>query len=199
MSNPPPPGFQPPTYQYAPQKRGPSCWAVGGIGCLVIFILGAVLTFLAINRYVHSKTGHEFMEGFTSAMKTSAAGAECVAPMTEIRKAILRYHEHEGKYPDNLTQLASKYLPAGVTLHCGVDQNDDPSHVTYEYFKPTDKTPPSAILLRYSWPVSITIAGQTSTQTMTEQITLDGTVSETQTSSTTMPVSPPGAGSATGH
>jgi len=179
MSNPlPPPGFQPPNYPYAPQKRPVSCWAVGGIGCVVIFVLGAILMFVAFYKFVQSPTGRDLMKGANDVAKTTVAGSACVEPMTQIQKAILRYHEHEGKYPDNLTQLTAKYLPPGITLHCGVDKSDDPSHVTYQYFKPTATTPASSVLLRYSWSVTITVYGQSQTQ-----VTLGGTVSSYQTSS----------------
>jgi len=186
----PPPGYPP-----VQQNRGPSCWAIGGIGCLVVIVVGIVVVLAVVKSVFSTKEGRAFSSSFSSAMKTSVAAGSCTAAMPTIRSAILRYHGHEGTYPPNLKSLSPDYLPAGISLHCKVDKVDDPSHVTYQYFRPTEKTPQSAVLMKFSFDTTFSAgAGQSVTQTMTEQITLGGQQSvvtqQTQTNGAATPISP---------
>jgi hypothetical protein len=166
--NPVPPGYP------VQQRRGPSCWAVGGIGCLVVIVVGIVFLIAIVGVVVKSPAGKDIGSSLRSNIKTAFASASCVVAMPAIREAILRYHDHTGNYPNKLTDLSPDYLPSGTSLHCSVDKSDDPSHVTYQYFKPTDKTPQSATLLSFFY-VQTTKAGTfQQSQTITEVMTLGG-------------------------
>lgn len=171
----------PPSYS-RPPRQGPNCWAVGAIGCLVLIIAIGVATFVGIAAFMKSNTGKEFVSSMNTGIKSEVTASACVPDLRDIGAAINRYHEANGKYPPNLKALDPKYLSPGTSLHCGTDTNDDPSHVTYEYIKPTESTPRNAPVVRYSWKLTMTFGGVTQTETSTEQIALDGTVTKTTTS-----------------
>jgi hypothetical protein len=176
----PPQGFPAP-----PGQRGPSCWTVGGIGCLVVFVIAVVLVLGSISAVINTKGGRDFMKTMNSTMKTASDAAPCVSQMAAIQKAVLRYREHTGAYPPNLKALSPSYLPNGTSLHCAIDSNDDPGHVTYTYFKPTDTTPKSATLLQFSFNISTKMLNTTQTQTITYSISIDGKMGYSTTQTTT--------------
>ncbi len=65
--------------------------------------------------------------------------AQCVEHMTQTRAALLRYHQHQKRWPDQLSDLAPIYLEHGHLLRCPLDTAETGS---YTYVKPTDASKP---------------------------------------------------------
>ncbi len=65
--------------------------------------------------------------------------AECVEHMTQTRAALLRYHQHRGKWPDKLSDLSPTYLEHAHLLRCPLDSSKSGS---YTYFKPSNNSKP---------------------------------------------------------
>jgi hypothetical protein len=63
-----------------------------------------------------------------------------------IYKAINDYRAEKGKYPENLQQLAPKYI-ALTQLHTVFDNDTNPAHVSWTYYKPSATASPRAPMI----------------------------------------------------
>ncbi len=186
MSNPtnfPPGGYVTPNS--TPPKRGPGCWAWGLMTCLVVVIIFAVL--FAAGLYKMSKTaqGRKLMGTFSSAVHSGQNMGACMQKMKAVRDAVVRYHDHTGKYPANLNALLPDYLASPATLHCDLDSVTDPKHVTFVYTKPKEGAPGSTPLLSFHWKYEIAVGDQSELSEMNVGMTLDGTTNTSQSQSST--------------
>ena len=154
-------------------RRGPNCWLVGGLTCVGLVIIGAIAIFAGFYSL--------FRGPLKGAIQSGAAAQMCKQHMLQIQQAVDRYHTHTGTYPDALTDLVPTYLPDRSVLHCSMDTNPDPSHVTYEYSKPTETTPGTAPLLTLHWNMSIKMMGTSQTVGETEIVTVNGEQEHSQT------------------
>ncbi len=71
---------------------------------------------------------------------------QCKINMKELGKAIERYKEATGEYPEKLADLLPLYLKKPDFLHCP----NDPSsiqEISYQYIKPTHYDPHFVILI----------------------------------------------------
>ena len=172
----------PPAYQPGPPaRRGPSCWVVGGVSCLVVFLAAAALIGIAAYKVARSPEVQKLGQSFKGMMGNLQEAVACKPHMEDIRAAIVRYRGKYGKYPDNLGQLVPEFLSERSVLHCPIDPVKDPSHVTYRYYKPTDATPGSAPLLSFDAKTAVSLGSQVQTLTQTFEITRDGATRMKQT------------------
>jgi hypothetical protein len=118
------------------KTKAPSCWAIGGVGCLVLFILILALGGVVLNNALRTKQGKQIITSFKTVIKVSAKVPDCEQRMVTIRQALIRYDLKNARYPESLTDLVPDYLPDASTLHCALDTNPDPSHVSFSYSRP---------------------------------------------------------------
>ncbi len=117
-------------------RRRPGCWVWGFFSCLTLaLIFGA---FFAIAAFKVAKSGFG-KQLFSQAFKAQ----DCQQKVGQVRSAIVRYHEHTGRFPATLNALAPVYIDA-TTLHCAMDSNPDPTHPTFAYRQPPAGTSDSA-------------------------------------------------------
>ena len=169
MSNPTPPYVNSP-----PPRTGPGCWAIGGVTCLVVLVLGGLALFGSVYSLMHSPTGKKFGTAMRSAMGSAQKVPECVEKMNKIREALLRYHIRNGTYPKNLAALSPDFLPDTALLHCGLDTDPDPKHTTFVYSQPKDDAPSNTSLLAFSWKLQMSLEGQTTETDTTAIMTIGG-------------------------
>lgn len=174
-----PPSYVPPG---PPIRRGPNCWLIGALTCLGIVVLVIIAIIVGIASFTHTAAGKKFASTFGSAMRGASMLPACEQNMLEIREAILRYHEHTGKYPDSLKDLVPTYVTDPSILHCPLDPNSDPSHVTYVYTKPNSSTSSAAPLLTLHWIMNMDVGPQTQTTDTAVTVTMGGEVTRSQSS-----------------
>ena len=119
-----------------PPRRKPGCWLWGGLSCLTLVLIFAALVAIGGYKFLKSGLGKQV---FSQAFKAQ----DCQVKMTQVRSAVVRYHEHTGQYPSTLAVLAPTYIDA-TALHCAMDKSPDPTHPTFAYRKPQAGTPESA-------------------------------------------------------
>ena len=153
------PGFVPPQPQM--RQNGPGCWAIGAIRCMVVLLLGAVLFFTAVGKFMNSSAGKELKKQLTSTMQGVKEQVVCVQNFEEVHAALKRYVDKNGKYPKSLTELVPDYLTDSNKCHCELDPNPDPKHVTFVYTPPTPTSKPDDRVLSFTADQKITIQNQT--------------------------------------
>ena len=178
-SNNPPGGFPlppqggPPGGYYAQPPQRPAnsnsgCLKAFGITCGVLVLLAIVGGFLL------------FKAGAPLFQQAMGIGQDSVHGM-QIQKAVVAYHQKNGKYPPNLTALvADGEITDGKILHSAQDPSTNPGHVSWRYTRPPEGAPGYTPIL--SLPYSITVANQTQRAELT--INLDGSTSHTQNTGT---------------
>lgn len=177
-----PPSSLPPSQ---PIRRGPSCWLVGSLTCLAVVVLVIIAIIAGFASFTHTATGKKFVGTFGSAMRDASQLPICEQNMMAIREAILRYKGHTGRYPDSLKQLSPTYLSDPSILHCPLDPNKDPSHVSYAYTKPTATTADNAPLLTMHWVLSFDAGPQTQSTDTEIILTFGGQIEQQQTRTVT--------------
>ena len=158
-----------------PPRRRPGCWLWGGLSCLTLVLIFAA--FIAIGAYKVAKSG------FGKQLLSQAFKAQdCQQKITQVRGAIVRYHEHTGHYPATLAALAPTYIDA-TALHCTMDKSSDPTHPTFAYRQPPAATSENAAVPLLSFHFITKLPGQGSmTQVMDIEYVelLDGTLARNQ-------------------
>ncbi|MCC6444818.1 MAG: hypothetical protein IT210_15340 [Armatimonadetes bacterium] len=139
-SNPTPPS-------YTPRPSTGGVWKGIAIACLVLFAFGALAMVGCGYLLVRMSKTPEFREAIQKGYQEAQDIAACRQNLLGIGGAVRRFREHKGRYPNDLKELAPKYLPKGTGLHCPADASD-PKTVSYRYEKPTDKTPPETVIVR---------------------------------------------------
>ena len=163
VQSPPPP----------PAKKGPSCWLIGGLGCLVVFIIVAIL--FGIGAYklaTNPKVGGMFGKAMQYGINVSATEKS----MMDIQQGMVKYKAKNGSYPKSLSDLAPDYLAAASDLHSPLDVNTDPTHVSYTYVKPAATAPPTTefIDIKYTIDIGVQPSSTYNPPTSTLAMTLNG-------------------------
>ena len=111
----------------------------GYIGIAFMLIMIVMLIFMA-SIMAFSLTG------FRDAMTGGEKRVECLDHAKQIANACKKYaKDHEGRYPDALTDLVPKYVHNRAVLMCPLVRDDD--SVGYKYFAGKDTDPGSKVLL----------------------------------------------------
>jgi hypothetical protein len=176
--------FQPQPYQQ-PKRSGAGCWVGGLVGCLLIIIIGVLVVFFSVRQAIKGSSG--FMQGFQGAVKSTQDMVQCVQQMRIVDQALNRYNADHGSYPPNLSALVPSYIPTQSELHCGLDPNTNPNHVSFTYFRPPAGAPKSTTVLSISGSYTMTVAQQSQSIKTTETMALDGTTQQSQSQSMTGP------------
>ncbi len=178
-SNPPPGGFPlppqggpPPGVPYyggpppgRPANNNAGCLKAFGITCgvlLLLAVIGGVVGVISVRNAM--KNPHSL---FGTAMSAGKAGMNG----SLIRQAIVRYHEKNGKYPQQLMDLVTDGETDGKIFHDDLDTNTDPAHVSWQYTPPNEGDPGSTPILTQDYTLSV----GTTHQKQTIVINLDGT------------------------
>jgi hypothetical protein len=83
---------------------------------------------------------------FVKAMNDVPHQTDCLSHARQIANACKSYaKDHDGRYPESLTDLVPKYIPDRLTLACPMLQGD--SSVGYQYFGGTKTDPGTKVLL----------------------------------------------------
>src|SRR5579871_3906169 len=83
-----------PEYQQVPippePKKGPSCWTIGGIGCVVVILVIAILAFVGVQKLLSSKEGKEIVGTVQNAMRGAKEAVACKTKLEQIDSAIMK-------------------------------------------------------------------------------------------------------------
>lgn len=164
-----------------PARSGPSCWTVGGIGCLIVIVVVFVIAFVGVRSFMDTKAGHQVATVIRSAFNGSREAIACETKMSDVYAAIGRYRAKNGRYPANLRVLTPDYLPDAGTCHCSLDSNPDPAHPTFVYKPPTESSKPADRLLSFTWTQKIALMQQTETVQSVYYFTIAGKTMVQQT------------------
>jgi hypothetical protein len=168
---------QQPDYQQVPmppaEKKGPSCWAVGGIGCVVVILIFVILGFVAFQKIMHSKEGKDLIGTMQNAMQGAKEAVACEQKLQQIDGALVRYHEKNGSYPSSLSYLIPAYLPDPSVLKCDLP-DADPTKSPFVYTKPTSSSSSTDKLVNFVWADKISMGGQTTTMRTDYYFTVGG-------------------------
>jgi hypothetical protein len=170
--------FVPP--RVVPAKQPLSCWLIGGIGCLVICLLVAIALALAAYQVLNSKTGKQMMSGMGAIMQNAERMPEAKQKMNDIHGALLRYDLKNGQYPLSLAELSPDYLANGNELHCTLDPNPDPTHISFTYFRPTPEVPSTSRVLTIKWSDKLVVGKTTSDDSFVLSETIGGQITLAQ-------------------
>ncbi len=126
-------------------KPKSNCFMVGGITCLVIFVLLVGLGFWLFKQ----------LSG-NSMIKKAFGGAKLVAecqlnmanPSSDqcIYAALERYNTKYGRYPQKLGELYPTFLEKRSVLHCPADPSPKDT-ISYEYTPPAETAPANTIMV----------------------------------------------------
>jgi len=119
------------------RTAGRSMACVGCLAALLLCVL-AVLLFLAVSS----------RDGSLSRLYRSWMDVEtCRRNLIELGAALQRYHNRNGTYPERLEMLYPDFLKTDSVLRCPAEAGDGKPR-GYRYFRPTDATPPDAVVIR---------------------------------------------------
>ncbi|MDR3709185.1 MAG: hypothetical protein P4L33_12865 [Capsulimonadaceae bacterium] len=144
------------------RQQGPSCWAVGGVSCLVLIILGMILLFVGVHQALKSKDGHQFVGQIRALVHNTSDAVECEEKLRAVYGAIGRYRAKNGAYPADIKSLVPKYLPQATSCHCSLDPKPDPANLTFLYVPPTAASKPGDAVLSFTWSQQFAMGGKTS-------------------------------------
>ncbi len=157
-NNMPPNNMPPPGGYYSappPRKSGTNGWKIAGFGCLGLFLIAAVGGVLLV-RNIKNNLSHP--------QKNSVVGMAVLAGQAgldgaKLQQAIVAYHTQHGAYPKSLTDLYTDGSIDGKLLHNGLDDHNDPAHISWRYTPPAEGAPGNTPILEE--PYHITIGGST--------------------------------------
>jgi uncharacterized membrane protein len=111
----------------------------GYIGIALMFVMIVMLVFMAsIMAFT--------LTGVRDAMTGGEKRVECLDHAKQIANACKKYaKDHDGRYPDALTDLVPKYVHNRAVLMCPLVRDDDT--VGYKYFPGKATDPESKVLL----------------------------------------------------
>ena len=139
-------------------KKGPSCWLIGGLGCLVVIIGVGIAGGIFYYNLMHSATGQKITATIQAATTTVTNMQTTDQQMQDIHAALLRYRAKNGHYPKTLNELSPKFLADQSVLHSPLDNNAGPSHISYKSVKPSPKAPPSTEAFCISYTMNLGMA-----------------------------------------
>lgn len=163
-----------------PPKKGPSCWLIGGLGCLAIFVAISVVLAFVVVKSLGTPRGKTFVHEFGKVIKSASLIPDSSKRMVDIRGALVRYQLKKGVYPQALTDLVPDFLPDKSELHSPLDPVTDPTHQSFVYTRPAPNAPGSAKILVLTWSFNIDVGDK---MTLTKEVlteTLDGHMEQTQ-------------------
>lgn len=139
------------------------------LGAGILFILSA------ISRVYWMFRAPMLPQNYAS-ITTQANKAEAVSNEgRRIYKAVNDYRAATGKYPDTLNQLVPKYISLSE-LHTSADNDPNPAHVSWKYYKPADTSSPKAPMIETS--IEINYDGSSINQPVT--INIDGSAGSSE-------------------
>ena len=175
---PPPAGYVPPPLR----RSGPGCLVYGLVTCFVVFVFFAVLIATGVYQLAKSPSGKKLFTNVKQAMNGAAQFGECAKKMQLVQAAVVRYHDHTGSYPSSLLALQPDYLTDPAALHCDMDANPDPKHVSFKYTRPAEGAPDTTPLLSVHWIYTLNTGEQSATTTDIDLVMLlNGHTIQTQT------------------
>jgi hypothetical protein len=172
--NTPPPNYPPPPgpqYYGGPppqQNSGSGCLKAVGITCgilVLLGIIGAVMMAVFVKNQISNPNS---IVG--QSMKIGRATMQGM----QVYKAVNSYKAANGSYPPSLSALIPQYIPDSGTLHNDADANPSPTHVSWQYIKPTENSSPSDPMLVEPVKMTVTFGGQTQTVNQKVSISIDG-------------------------
>lgn len=120
-----------------------SCWVLGGIGCLGLLVVFAILLFFGARQL-----GSMFGDIVQQSMVIEQ---EVKPPFQVIANAIKQYHTDTGKFPPNLNALTPKYLKPDalkpITLKDG-------TQIKWVYRPPKPDSAGDTVILEHTPPVT---------------------------------------------
>ncbi len=134
----------PPQEPAAPRTRS-NCFVVGGITCLVVLIIGILITIWLVVSVSKNPT---FKKVFSGAKLVAECQLHLANPSgtQDIYDALERYKTRYGQYPAKLADLYPTFLEDKAILHCPADTRPK-DVVSYDYYPPTDKSPANAVIV----------------------------------------------------
>jgi hypothetical protein len=129
----------------------------------VVIILSMIIGFLGFQAVMKSPAGKDISNAFKSAMHGAREAVTCDRQMQDVHAALERYTAKNGKYPAKIDDLVPDYLPDGNSCHCGIDDNPDPKHVTFDYTPPKPGGKPTDPVLGFTWKQKIQMQGASET------------------------------------
>jgi hypothetical protein len=139
----------------APQKRAPSCWLIGGLGCLGFFTVLWISMAIGFYQVLRTPNGKQLVREFGNVIAMSSKIPEAQKKITDIRGALIRYDLKNSVYPISLKSLQPDYLPDKSELHCALDSNPDPNHISFVYTQPSPGASSSTKILSLSWSMTM--------------------------------------------
>ena len=134
-----------PEQQPTPPRAKSNCFVVGGITCLVVVVIGILLTIWLVTWASRNPT-------FKKAIGGAKLVAECQLHLADpsgsqdIYDALERYKSRNGKYPAKLADLYPTFLEDRSVLHCPADTSGK-DVVSYEYYPPAKNAPGSTVIV----------------------------------------------------
>ncbi len=120
-----------------PPRSGGACWKWGGIACAgcgcILVILAAIGVVIVLNRPEMRRM-----------LRTTREASQAVVRMQQVGKAIGKYVQDHGDYPEKLTDLAPTYVALEK-----LRPSDDPTTLAFEYHKPPANAPADFVMLVY--------------------------------------------------
>jgi hypothetical protein len=164
-----------------PNRKGPSCWLIGGVGCVITIAVLMILVFVGMHQFMNSKPGQQIVSQMKSIYQALPDAIACEQKLTTVHEAIGRYHAKNGSYPPNLAALTPDYLPDPTECHCSLDSNTSPTHPTLVYTPPKPSSRPSDKVLAFTWTHNISIEQQTGSVLLTYYYNVAGNEMKQQT------------------
>jgi len=160
------------------QKKAPSCWLIGGLGCLGIIVIGgAVIGFFAygVSQSARGKALGSIIQSVQHTVQYQVAAEK---DLEDIQAALVRYHEAKKHYPKSLRELVPTYLADPSELHNGLDPNPDPNHISFTYVKIPPHAPLSTKAANITWNTNMNAMGQQMDSETIISVSLDGQLVE---------------------
>lgn len=126
-------------------KPKSNCFAVGGITCLVVFVL---LVGLGIWVFRLLSNNTIFKKAFGGAKLVAECQLNMANPSSDqsIYGALERYNTKYGRYPQKLGELYPTFLEKRSVLHCPADPSPTDT-ISYEYTPPATNAPANTIMI----------------------------------------------------
>jgi hypothetical protein len=117
-------------------------WRLVNFSCSVVAILILFMALLYTIFLLKMAGDRRFQRKLEQAVKLQ----KCKANLKELGKALERYKEGTGDYPDKLSQLLPLYLKTPNLLHCPNDPSP-PDKISYQYIKPRGNDPKQIVII----------------------------------------------------
>ena len=123
------------------RNRRPT-WRLINFSCSVVAILILFIALLYTIFVLKMVGDRRFQRKLEQAVKLQ----KCKANLNELGKALDRFKEGTGDYPDKLSDLLPLYLKTSNFLHCPNDISP-PEKISYQYTKPKGSDPKQIVII----------------------------------------------------